>query len=79
MFSVEKPEATPKENSDLINLIYLSYLTYLSYFIYFIINNSFISSLCSSLTQETAFRKGITLEKCSLRHNVFYEGFRGVS
>ncbi|EFC6737736.1 hypothetical protein FD675_24500, partial [Escherichia coli] len=67
MFSVEKPEATPKENSDLINLIYLSYLTY---FIYFIINNSFISSLCSSLTQETAFRKGITLEKCSLRHNV---------
>ncbi|EFO1266428.1 hypothetical protein DXV24_25555 [Escherichia albertii] len=72
MFSVEKPEATPKENSDLINLIYLSYLTY---FIYFIINNSFISSL----TQETEFRKGITLEKCSLRHNVFYEGFRGVS
>ncbi|EEW8454036.1 hypothetical protein EEK96_20675 [Escherichia coli] len=72
---MEKPEATPKENSDLINLIYLSYLTYLSYFIYFIINNSFISSL----TQETAFRKGITLEKCSLRHNVFYEGFRGVS
>ncbi|EFN9165856.1 hypothetical protein D3079_23860, partial [Escherichia coli] len=74
MFSVEKPEATPKENSDLINLIYLSYLTY---FIYFIINNSFISCLFSSLTQETAFRKGITLEKCSLRHNVFYEGFRG--
>ncbi|TIJ28138.1 hypothetical protein EYY14_24995, partial [Escherichia coli] len=40
MFSVEKPEATPKENSDLINL---TYLTYLTYFIYFIINNSFIS------------------------------------
>ncbi|EMV26864.1 putative membrane protein [Escherichia coli BCE034_MS-14] len=39
---MEKPEATPKENSDLINLIYLSYLTY---FIYFIINNSFISSV----------------------------------
>ncbi|EKJ29276.1 putative membrane protein [Escherichia coli EC1865] len=34
MFSVEKPEATPKENSDLINLIYLSYLTYLSYLLY---------------------------------------------
>ncbi|MFV2413485.1 hypothetical protein ACNITQ_23290, partial [Escherichia coli] len=50
-----------------------------SLLIYFIINNSFISSLCSSLTQETEFRKGITLEKCSLRHNVFYEGFRGVS
>ncbi|AJE56686.1 hypothetical protein AC789_1c24520 [Escherichia coli] len=59
--------------------ILVNLLTYLTYFIYFIINNSFISSLCSSLTQETEFRKGITLEKCSLRHNVFYEGFRGVS
>ena len=63
----------------LILLILSILVNLLTYFIYFIINNSFISSLCSSLTQETAFRKGITLEKCSLRHNVFYEGFRGVS